>query len=336
MDRWESFLFEVAQKALEYKPLDREEALTLLDVPREYIALMTYLAQKVKEKFHPPDRIEFCSIINAKSGACSEDCKFCAQSKFYRTPINIYSLVPKDEILEGAYRGVEYGANRYCVVLSGKSATEEEVERICEAIGQIKEEGLPINVCVSAGTLDIDSLKKLKQAGVKRVNHNLEASENFFPTIVSTHSWRERLQTIKNIKAVGLSTCSGGIFGMGESKEDRVDLALTYRELEVDSIPLNFLMPIEGTPMEGAPGVTPLEALRIIAMFRFTNPRAELRLCGGREQNLRDFHGMAVLMTNALMVGGYLTRAGRDIKKDYQLLKDLSFQRLVSSEEFHR
>ncbi|RMH81096.1 MAG: biotin synthase BioB [Acidobacteria bacterium] len=336
MDRWESFLFGVAEKALEYRPLSREEALILLDVPREYIALMTYLAQKVKDKFHPPDRIEFCSIINAKSGACSEDCRFCAQSKFYRTPINIYPLVPKDEILEGAYRGVEYGANRYCVVLSGRSATEEEVERICEAISQIKEESLPINVCVSAGTLDKGSLEKLKQAGVRRVNHNLEASENFFPNIVSTHSWRERLQTIKNIKAVGLSTCSGGIFGMGESKEDRVDLALTYRELEVDSIPLNFLMPIEGTPMEGATGVTPLEALRIIAMFRFTNPKAELRLCGGREQNLRDFHGMAVLMTNALMVGGYLTRAGRDIKKDYQLLKDLGFERLVSSEEFHR
>lgn len=119
---------------------------------------------------------------------------------------------------------------------------------------------------------------------------------------------------------------------MGESDEDRVDLALTYRDLEVDSIPLNFLMPIEGTPLQNAPGVSPIEALKVIAMFRFTNPKAELRLCGGREQNLRDFHGMAVLMTNAMMVGGYLTRAGRDIKKDYQLLKDLSFERLVSVE----
>jgi biotin synthase len=156
----------------------------------------------------------------------------------------------------------------------------------------------------------------------------LEASKNFFPKIVSTHTWEERYETIKRIKRVGLSTCCGGIFGMGESHEDRVDLALTYRELEVDSIPLNFLMPIEGTPLEKAPGVEPLEALRIIAMFRFTNQKAELRLCGGREQTLRDFYGMAMLMTNAMMVGGYLTRAGRDIKKDYQLIKDLRLERL--------
>ncbi len=332
MDRVESFLFEVSEKAIAYEPIDKETALKLLQIPDQYIALMVYLAQKVKNHFHPPDKVEFCSIINAKSGACSEDCKFCAQSKFYKTPINIYNLVPKEEILEGAYRGVEFGANRYCIVLSGKSATKEEVERICEGVEEIRKEGLPINVCVSAGTLDKESLKKLKSAGVRRVNHNLEASENFFPKIVSTHTWRERYETIKRIKSVGLSACCGGIFGMGESDEDRVDLALTYRELGVDSIPLNFLMPIEGTPMETAPGVSPLEALKIIAMFRFTNPKAELRLCGGREQNLRDFHGMAVLMTNAMMVGGYLTRAGRDIKKDYQLLKDLGYERLLQVE----
>ncbi|MEN3028141.1 MAG: biotin synthase BioB [Aquificaceae bacterium] len=329
MDRVEGFLFEVAERAVAYEPIDKETALKLLRLPDHYIALMTYLAQKVKNHFHPPDKLEFCSIINAKSGACSEDCKFCAQSRFYRTPINIYGLVPKEEILEGAYRGVEFGANRYCVVLSGKSATEEEVESLCESIGQVKREGLGINICVSAGTLDESSLHRLKEAGVKRVNHNLETSEAFFPHIVTTHSWRERYETIKRIKSAGLSTCCGGIFGMGESDEDRVDLALTYRELEVDSIPLNFLMPIEGTPLQDAPGVKPLEALKIIAMFRFTNPRAELRLCGGREQNLRDFHGMAVLMTNAMMVGGYLTRAGRDIKRDYQLLNDLGFERLV-------
>ncbi|MCX8076412.1 MAG: biotin synthase BioB [Aquificaceae bacterium] len=332
MDRVEQFLFEIAEEAIAYKPIEKEKALGILQIPDEYVALAVYLAQKVKNHFQPPDKIEFCSIINAKSGACSEDCGFCAQSKFYKTPINVYNLVPKHEILEGAYRGVEFGADRYCVVLSGKSATEQEVEVICEGVEEIKREGLPIKVCVSAGTLDEDALKKLKEAGIKRVNHNLESSENFFPKIVSTHSWKERYETIKRIKSVGLSTCCGGIFGMGESDEDRVDLALTYRELEIDSIPLNFLMPIEGTPMEKAPGVTPLEAIKIIAMFRFTNPKAELRLCGGREQNLRDFHGMAVLMTNAMMVGGYLTRAGRDVKKDYQLLKDLRIRKTAPVE----
>ena len=328
MDRIEERIISLYDKAIRYEPLTEEEALEILSVPDEYIAFLVHYAQKIKKHYFPENEIEFCSIINAKSGACSEDCAFCAQSKFYKTPINIYNLVPKEEIVEGAERGVEFGANRYCVVLAGKQATPEEVDRIAEAVREVKEvERIPINVCVSAGTMDEESLKKLKEAGVKRINHNLESSRNFFPRIVTTHRWEDRYETIRRIKKVGLSTCSGGIFGMGETDRDRAQLALTYRELEVDSIPLNFLMPIEGTPLANAPGVTPLEALRIIAMFRFTNPRAELRLCGGREQNLRDFHGMAVLMTNAMMVGGYLTRAGRDIKKDYQLLKDLKAHR---------
>ena len=326
MDRYESFIIDVYKKAVEYEPLSKEEALGILGVPDDYVPFLVHFAQKVKRRFFPENEIEFCSIINAKSGACSEDCSFCAQSKFYRTPINVYGLVPKEEMVEGAERGVEFGANRYCIVLSGKKATPEEVERIAEAVREIKEK-VPINVCVSAGTLDEESLRKLKEAGVRRINHNLETSKNFFPKIVTTHSWEERLETIKRVKKVGLSTCSGGIFGMGESEEDRVDLALTYRSLEVDSIPLNFLMPIPGTPLENAPGVKPLEALKIIAMFRFTNPKAELRLCGGREQTLRDFHGMAALMVNAVMVGGYLTRAGRDVRKDYQLLEDLGARR---------
>ncbi len=328
MDRIEERIISLYDKAIRYEPLTEDEALELLSVPDDYIAFLVHYAQKIKKHFFPENEIEFCSIINAKSGACSEDCAFCAQSKFYRTPINIYNLVPKEEIVEGAERGVEFGANRYCVVLAGKQATPEEVDRIAEAVREVKEvEKIPINVCVSAGTMDEESLRRLKEAGVKRINHNLESSRNFFPRIVTTHRWEDRYETIKRIKKVGLSTCSGGIFGMGETDRDRVQLALTYRELEVDSIPLNFLMPIEGTPLANAPGVSPIEALKIIAMFRFTNPKAELRLCGGREQNLRDFHGMAVLMTNAMMVGGYLTRAGRDIKKDYQLLKDLKAHR---------
>ncbi len=328
MDIIEERIISLYDKAIRYEPLTEDEALELLSVPDDYIAFLVHYAQKIKKHFFPENEIEFCSIINAKSGACSEDCAFCAQSKFYRTPINIYNLVPKEEIVEGAERGVEFGANRYCVVLAGKQATPEEVDRIAEAVREVKEvEKIPINVCVSAGTMDEESLRRLKEAGVKRINHNLESSRNFFPRIVTTHRWEDRYETIKRIKKVGLSTCSGGIFGMGETDRDRVQLALTYRELEVDSIPLNFLMPIEGTPLANAPGVSPIEALKIIAMFRFTNPKAELRLCGGREQNLRDFHGMAVLMTNAMMVGGYLTRAGRDIKKDYQLLKDLKAHR---------
>ncbi len=329
MDDFERFIIDVGEKALKDEPLTLEEAVGILEVPDEYLALLVYKAQKVKDKFFNPSQVEFCSIINAKSGACSEDCKFCAQSKLYKTPINVYPLVPKDEIIEGAYRGANYGANRYCVVLSGRKASPEEVERIADAVYEIKKvEKIPINVCVSAGTLDEESLLKLKEAGVRRVNHNLETSEDFFTNIVTTHTWRERYETILRIKSVGLSTCCGGVFGMGESNRDRASLALTYRKLQVDSIPLNFLMPIDGTPLQGSKVLSPFEAIKIIAMFRLSNPKAELRLCGGREQTLRDFHGMAALMTNAMMVGGYLTRAGRDIKKDYQLLSDIKAKRL--------
>ncbi|MFN3813887.1 MAG: biotin synthase BioB [Aquificaceae bacterium] len=329
MDNFERFIIDVGEKALRDEPLTLGEAVGILEVPDEYLALLVYTAQKVKNNFFNPSQVEFCSIINAKSGACSEDCKFCAQSKLYKTPINVYPLVPKDEMVEGAYRGVEFGANRYCIVLSGRRASPEEVERIADAVYEIKKvEKIPINVCVSAGTLDEESLLKLKEAGVRRVNHNLETSEDYFTNIVTTHKWRERYETILRIKSVGLSTCAGGIFGMGEDKKDRASLALTYRELQVDSIPLNFLMPIDGTPLQGLQGVSPFEAIRIIAMFRLSNPKAELRLCGGREQTLRDFHGMAALMTNAMMVGGYLTRAGRDIKKDRMLVMDMKARRL--------
>lgn len=320
---WEKTLYEIHLKALNYEELTKEEALSILNSPIELLPYLVHLAQKVKLKFHKGGEYEFCSIINAKSGACSEDCGFCAQSKFYKTPINVYPLVPKEELIEGAERGVEFNANRYCMVLSGKAATYDEVLKLAEGVKEIKQKSIPIRVCVSAGTLDEEQLKILKEAGVERINHNLETSERFFPSVVSTHSWLSRLETIKRIKAIGLSTCCGGIFGMGESLEDRVSLAKTYRELEVDSIPLNFIMPIKGTRMENAPGISATDALKVIAMFRLTNPKAQLRLCGGRESTLGDFHGMAMFMVNAMMVGGYLTRAGRDFKKDIRLLNEL-------------
>jgi biotin synthetase len=327
----EQVFFDIYQKAKKDE-ISKEEALFILKAEDKYIPLIVYLASKLKDEFFDSTKFEFCSIINAKSGACSEDCKFCAQSKFYKTPINIYKLVDKEELVEGALRGVEFGANRYCMVLSARAASDEEVEKLCEAVREIKAQNIPINVCVSAGTIGLESLLKLKEAGVTRINHNLETSENYFPNIVSTHTWRERLETIKNVQKAGLSTCSGAIFGLGETDEDRVDLAFVYKELGVDSIPLNFLMPIPNTPLENNKPLRALDALKIIAMFRFTNKSAELRLCGGREQTLGDFHGMAAFMTNALMAGGYLTRAGRDIKKDYKMLEDMNLERLTSEE----
>ena len=329
---YKSFLNTITDKVLNGTPITKEEAIQILNVPDENLTDLVECAARItKEVFN--DEVEFCSLINAKNGACSEDCSFCAQSAKYPTPINAYSLVSKEEMLEGAERAVSINANRYCIVVSGKRATKEEVEKIAEAVKEIKEK-FPIKVCCSIGTVDEEDLKVLKEAGVNRINHNLETSERFFSEIVSTHTWRERLETIKNIQKVGLSTCSGGIFGMGETDEDIVELALTYRELGVDSIPLNFLIPIPGTPLENANQLTPQKCLKIVALFRFVNPKAELRLCGGREQNLRDLHDTAMEIANCLMAGGYLTRAGRNPEKDKQMIEKLGKKLLKNGEKF--
>ena len=329
---YKSFLHTITDKVLNGTPITREEALQILNTPDENLTDLVECAARITKEFFN-NEVEFCSLINAKNGACSEDCSFCAQSAKYPTPINAYSLVSKEEMLEGAERAVSINANRYCIVVSGKRASKEEVAKIAEAVKEIKEK-FPIKVCCSIGTVDEEDLKVLKEAGVNRINHNLETSERFFGEIVSTHTWRERLETIKNIQKVGLSTCSGGIFGMGETDEDIVELAMTYRELGVDSIPLNFLIPIPGTPLENANQLTPQKCLKIVALFRFVNPKAELRLCGGREQNLRDLHDTAMEIANCLMAGGYLTRAGRNPEKDKQMIEKLGKKLLKNGEKF--
>ncbi len=330
----EDFIDNLADRVLNGEMLTKEEALKILNIPNENIMELVEEASKVREaKFG--NEMEFCSLINAKNGACSEDCSFCAQSSKYPTPINAYGLVSKEEMLEGAEKAVSINANRYCIVLSGRAATKEEVEKVSEAVKEIKKK-YPVKVCCSMGTLEKEDLKKLKEAGVDRINHNLETSQNFFKNIVTTHTWEERYNTIKNIQEVGLSTCTGGIFGMGETDEDIVDLAFTYRNLGVHSIPLNFLIPIPGTPLYDKSNLTPERCLKIVALFRLTNPDAELRLCGGREQNLQNLHDVAMEIANCLMAGGYLTRAGREPGKDEEMAKRLGRKLIKGGENFSK
>ena len=311
----------IVDKSLSGKEITKEEGLFILSIPDEFINDLIEETKRIREAVFK-NEVEFCSLINAKNGAGSEDCSFCAQSSKYPTPINAYPLVSKKELLEGAEKAVSINANRYCIVTSGRRATEEEVEKIAEAVKEIKKK-YPVKVCVSLGSIDKEALKKLKEAGVERVNHNLETSERFFSNIVTTHPWRERYETIKNIQEVGLSTCTGGIFGLGETDEDIVDLAMTYRNLGVDSIPLNFLIPIPGTPLENSNRLTPEKCLKIVALFKIFNPESEIRLCGGREQNLGEYHDTAMEIANCLMAGGYLTRAGRAPGKDEEMVKRL-------------
>ena len=321
---WESLLKDLEEKALK-GAVEREALLKLSEIPAEYLPLLVYRAGRVKNRFFGPN-IEFCSIVNAKSGACSEDCKFCAQSRHYNTQAPVYTFLGEEEIVRGARMAVLAGSRRYSLVLSGRRATDREIERMVAAAQRIRESFPQLKLCFSAGTLSAEQIRKLKEAGFERLHCNLETSERFYPQIVTTHGWRERYQTLLKAKELGMETCSGGIFGLGETWEDRVDLALTLRGLRVDSIPLNFLIPIAGTPLEDRKLLSPREALIIIAIFRFANPKAELRLAGGRERVLGDYLGMANFMVNAHMVGGYLTRAGRDPAEDRKMVEGIGLK----------
>lgn len=328
------FIKSLAERVLNGEKLSKEDGLKILSIDDQYVMDLVEEAAKVREAVFK-NQMEFCSLINAKNGACTEDCSFCAQSAHFKTPINAYSLVSKDQILEGAEKAVMINANRYCIVVSGRRASKEEVQKIAEAVKEINKT-YPVKVCCSLGTVDEEDLRLLKEAGVDRINHNLETSENFFKNIVTTHTWKERYETIKKVQKVGLSTCSGGIFGMGESDEDIVDLAMTYRDLNVDSIPLNFLMPIPGTPLGNAHNLTPLKCLKIVALFRLFNPNAEIRLCGGREANLKEYHDIAFEVANCLMAGGYLTRAGREPGKDEEMARRLGRYLVKNRESFNK
>ena len=268
------------------------------------------------------NKIEICGVINAKSGACGEDCKFCAQSSHYCTSIQEYPLKTQEEILAAARKAKDNGAERFGVVTSGNRLTREEVDVIAGAIRRFGEIG--IIPCASLGALSDEFFGILKDAGLTRYHHNIETSERFYSEIVSTHDYSERISTIASAKRAGLQVCSGGILGMGETWDDRIDMALTLRDLKVDSVPMNFLVPIKGTPMENAEKITPLDAIKAIALFRIILKNATIKIVAGRETVLKDFQAMMYTAgANGMMVGGYLTIAGRSVEEDRALITEV-------------
>jgi biotin synthase len=273
------------------------------------------LALKVKLA-NRGQQLSLCSIINAKSGKCSEDCRFCAQSGHYRTGAPVYPLKDRQEILAAAAEAERIGASRFSLVTSGRGMDQGQVAQIAELVSAIRAE-VGIQVCVSLGILGVRELTTLKNAGVSRYHHNLETSREFFPQVVSTHTFADRLATIAACREAGLEVCAGGIFGLGESENDRISMALTLRELQVDSVPLNILIPLPGTPLANLPAISVTEVLRAIALYRLINPAAPLRLAAGRETILADFLGAAFLAgADGMMIGGYLTQGGRAPAED--------------------
>lgn len=292
---------------------------SLLDLPLTELIAM---ADKVRRDF-AGSSIELCSIMNAKSGLCGEDCKFCGQAKRHRTHALIYPLKKKAEIFKQARRAQDIGAERFSIVTSGNRVSAEDLKRICDAVFEITNK-IGIKVCVSLGVLDKKSFCRLKQAGLSRYHHNLETSPEYFPAIVSTHTFQDRVDTIKTAKRAGLEVCSGGIIGMGERLEDRISLAIWLNKLDVDSVPINILVLIPGTPLENRAALSCKEIIRTIAMFRIILKNKMIKIAAGREAILGDFQALAFLAgANGMLIGGYLTTRGRSVRKDWELARKI-------------
>jgi biotin synthase len=301
---------------------DEGRALFSLDVTSDEIYDLFYAAHKVRRHFHG-NRVTFCSIVASKFGSCSEDCKFCAQSAHFDTGITSHPMMARDEVKGVCTDARDRGASAFGIVNSGRGPNKKEWPAILEAIRGMKEvEG--ICHCATLGELTPEQAQDLKAAGIRRVNHNLETSREFYPQIVSTHTWHDRVRTLRIAREAGLELCTGGIFGMGETIEDRVSLAFSLKEINPQVTPLNFLNPIPGTPLEKAPPLRPLEILQIVATMRLILPRADLKVAGGREKNLRDLQSWIFYVggTSAI-IGNYLATLGRKNEDDLQMADDL-------------
>ena len=308
-------------KVLNGAYINKDEAVSLINT--DLNELRKY-AEEIRQKFCG-NSFSLCTIINGKSGRCSEDCKYCAQSIHFKTNVEEYDILDEKIIIDSAKSNYEKGVHKFSIVTSGKRLTQEQVEKLCEIYKNLHKE-CSIELCASHGLLSYNDLKKIKESGVIRYHNNLETSRNYFKKICTTHTYDEKIETIKNAKKAGLEVCSGGIIGLGESMEDRIDMALTLREINVNSVPVNVLNPIKGTPLENAEPLSYEEVMRTLAIFRFILPKAEIRLAGGRA--LLEDKGLNALKSgvNAAISGDMLTTSGIKTSEDIAMLKELGFE----------
>lgn len=279
-------------------------------------------ADAVRQK-HAQPYMQTCSILNAKSGRCSEDCSFCAQSGHHKTSIEVYPLKNKEEIINAALRAKDIGAMRFGIVTSGNALTSDELDTVAESVKYITQQ-LRMKVCGSLGALGRESLMLLKASGMSRYHHNIETSPSHYKNIVSTHEFSERINTVRAVKAVGMEICCGGILGLGETWQDRIDMALLLKELDVDGIPLNVLVPVDGTKITGVEPISPEDVIRTIAIFRIINPAKTIKIAAGRESRLADHQALAFMAgANGMLIGGYLTVRGRAHEYDKALLESV-------------
>ena len=321
----------LADKALAGEVVTRDEARAVLHaLPDELLALLD-AAFRVR-RAHWGRRVSLHVLENAKLGACPEDCAFCSQSQQHASPGGEAPIKTVEELVAGARRAHAARAKRYCMVTATRGPSQRDLDTICAAAAQIKAE-LDIELCASLGLLTEAKAERLARAGIDRFNHNLETSERHYSAIVSTHSWRDRVATVQIARRAGMDTCCGGIVGLGETLDDLLDLAFALRELDVDSVPVNFLDARPGTPLAGYPLVEPGFALRALCMFRFVHPRTDLRVAGGREITLRALQVMALYPANSIFTQGYLTTPGATAHHDHQMIRDAGFELELASGE---
>jgi len=315
----------LGRRARDGGPPSREEALAVLRAPDDELLLILHAAFLPRER-HFGRRVRLHLLLNAKSGRCPEDCKFCAQSAQAGTDAKEYPLVPMDVIVDGALRARDLQAAVYCVVTSGRGPAAAELDALCGAAREIRRRAPGLRLCFSLGALADADARRLREAGTDRFNHNLETSERRFPEVCTTHAFADRAATVLAVKRAGLHACCGGIVGMGEAPEDIVDLAFALRDLDVDSIPVNFFNPRPGTGFADRPAMSPAQALKALALLRLVNPAKDIRAAGGREAVLRSLQPLALFAASSIFIEGYLTTPGQGYDADRRMITDTGFE----------
>jgi biotin synthase len=317
----------LAGKAIAGETLTQTECQAVLRCPDGELLDLLAATYEVRRRFCG-NRVHLHMLINAKSGLCPEDCHYCSQSSVSSADIEKYPLVAIERLIAGARRAKEARSRRYCIVLSGRGATDHEVDYLANAVRRIKDE-VDIGICCSVGLLTEERARRLQEAGVEQLNHNLNTSERFYPEICSTHTYQDRMDTLRAARNAGLNLCTGAIFGQGETEQDVIDVALALRELQPQSIPVNFLLAIPGTPFERlnqADVLTPARCLKTLCLMRLLNPRQEIRVSAGREAHLRWMQPLALYPANSVFVSGYLTEPGQDYRETWQMIHDMGFE----------
>lgn len=314
----------IADRVLAGKMLSADEALDVLNCPDDELLDLLAATYRVRRRWFG-NQVQLYFLMNAKSGLCPEDCAYCSQSKVSEAEIPRYNLLSREKLLDGARLAAERNARTYCIVISARGPNEREMRAVTTIVPEIKQR-YNLKICACLGLLTPEQARALKACGVDRVNHNLNTSESFYGEICTTHTFADRVSTLHAVRDAGIELCSGGIIGMGEGPRDVVDMAFALRDMDVESIPINFLNPVEGTPLAGRWDLNPRYCLKVLAMVRLVNPKSELRIGGGRELHLGSLQALGLYAANSIFVGDYLTTKGQAPEADYQMIRDLGFE----------